>query len=92
MALTEKGNELLGVIQGLLEQKGDDSTATVEEIAEHGDMTVPSVRGRMSKLSKEGYIVSSPVETPDGKKRKQISLTDTGWEVDTNAYTPPVEE
>ncbi len=92
MALTEKGNELLGVIQSLLEQNGDNSTASVEEIAEHGEMSVASVRGRMSKLAKEGYIISEPVETPDGKKRKRITLTDTGWEVDTKNYTPPTEE
>ena len=91
MALTEKGNELLGIIQSLLEEKGDNSSASVEEIAEHGNMTVASVRGRMSKLSKEGFLVSEPFETSDGKKRKRIKLTDLGWEVDTKNYTPPVE-
>jgi DNA-binding PadR family transcriptional regulator len=92
MALTPKGNELLSILQKLLEEKGDNSHATVEEIAEYGDMSVASVRGRMSKLNKEGFIVSKSVETDDGKKRKQITLTDDGWEVDTANYVAPTEE
>jgi len=92
MALTEKGNELLGVIQKLLEEKGDDSTASVEEIAEYGNMSVPSVRGRMSKLVKENFIVSQAYDTEDGKKRKRIQLTDLGWEQDTDNYVAPAAE
>jgi DNA-binding PadR family transcriptional regulator len=92
MALTEKGNELLGVIQKLLEEKGDNSQATVEEIADFGGMSVPSVRGRMSKLVKEGFIVSEPYDTEDGKKRKRIQLTDLGWEQDTDNYVAPAAE
>jgi len=90
--LTPKGNELLGVIQKVLESKGDDSQVTVEEIAEFGDMSIPSVRGRMNKLVKDGYITSKAVEVEEGKKRKHITLTSLGWEVDTDAYTPPSED
>jgi DNA-binding MarR family transcriptional regulator len=92
MALTEKGNELLGILQKLLEQKGDHSDASVEEIAEFGGMSVHSVRGRLSKLQKEGYLTSNPVENEEGKKRKRIALTEQGWEVDVENYTPPTEE
>lgn len=88
MALTEKGNNLIKVLQGMLEARGDDSTVTVEEIAEDSGLSVPSVRGTMGKLQKEGFITSTPVETADGKKRKRISLTDTGWEVDPDAWQP----
>jgi len=80
MALTEKGANLLQAIQGCLEAKGEGSSASVEEIAEFGDLTVPSVRGTMGKLQKEGYIESEAVEVEEGKKRKRITLTDMGWE------------
>lgn len=90
MALTEKGNNLIKILQGMLEERGDDSTVSVEEIAEEGGLSVASVRGTMSKLVKEGYIVSNPVEV-EGKKRKRIHLTDVGWEVDPDAYEAPAE-
>jgi DNA-binding MarR family transcriptional regulator len=86
--LTEKGNNLVKVLQGILEAKGDNSTVSVEEIADESGLSVASVRGTMSKLVKDGYIVSEPVEV-DGKKRKRISLTDLGWEVDPDAYVAP---
>lgn len=91
MAVTEKGNNLIKVLQQLLEEKGDNSTASVEEIAEVSGLTVASVRGTMGKLVKEGYLASDPVEI-EGKKRKRISLTDEGWEHDPDAYTPPSTE
>ena len=90
MALTEKGNNLIKILQGMLEERGDESTVSVEEIAEEGGLSVASVRGTMSKLVKENYIVSNPVEI-EGKKRKRISLTDVGWEVDPDAYEAPAE-
>jgi DNA-binding MarR family transcriptional regulator len=90
MALTEKGNNLIKVLQGMLEARGDNSSVSVEEIAEESGLSVASVRGTMSKLVKEEYIVSEPVEI-EGKKRKRISLTNEGWEVDPEAYQPPAE-
>lgn len=92
MALTAKGNNLLGIVQKMLEGKDEDNaTVTVEEIAEYGDLSVASVRGTMGKLVKEGFMESVAVETEDGKKRKRISLTDLGWETDTAAYEAPVQ-
>jgi len=91
MGLKEKSNKLIKVLQGMLEERGDHSSVSVEEIAEEGGLSVASVRGTMSKLVKEGYIVSEPVEV-EGKKRKRISLTDTGWEVDPDAYEAPAAE
>lgn len=85
MAMTAKGNNLVGILQRLLEEKGDNSTISVEEISEESGLSVASIRGTMGKLVKEGYILSESVEI-DGKKRKRISLTDTGWEHDTEAY------
>ncbi len=90
MAVTPKGNNLLKVMQGLLEGREDNSTLFIEEIAEESELSVPSVRGTMGKLIKEGFIVSEAVEV-DGKKRKAISLTDMGWEHDADAYEPPSE-
>jgi len=88
MALTQKGNELLGILQKMLEEKGADASVSVEEISEFSDKTIASIRGTMGKLAKEGFIVSEAVEVEEGKKRKRISLTDTGWEVDTANYSP----
>ena len=92
MAITEKGNNLIKVLQGMLEERGDGASVTVEEISEDSGLSVPSVRGTMSKLVKEGYIVSEAVETPEGKKRKRISLTDLGWEHSPEDYQPPASE
>ncbi len=86
MAVTTKGNALLGVIQGMLETRGEGSTVTVEDISNDSDLSVASVRGTMSKLVKEGYLLSEAVENADGKKRKQISLTDSGWDHDVANY------
>jgi len=91
MAVTEKGNNLIRVLQQMLDERGDNSTVSVEEIAEEAGLSVASVRGTMGKLVKEGYVASDPVEV-EGKKRKRISLTDLGWEHDAAAYQPPSAE
>lgn len=88
MGVTEKGNNLIKVLQKLLDEKGDNSTVNVEEIAEASGLSVASVRGTMGKLVKDGYVASDPVEI-EGKKRKRISLTDEGWEHDAENYQPP---
>ncbi len=49
VALTEKGLKLLGTVQRMLEAKGDNSTVSVEEIAEEMDTSIASVRGTMGK-------------------------------------------
>lgn len=88
MGVTEKGNNLVKVLQQMLDEKGDNSTVSVEEIADTSGLSVASVRGTMGKLVKDGYVASEPVEI-EGKKRKRISLTDLGWEHDAAAYQPP---
>ena len=90
MGLTAKGNNLIKELQQMFEGREDHATVSVEEIAEETGLSVPSIRGTMSKLVKEGYIESKAVEV-EGKKRKRISLTDLGWEVDPDAYEAPEE-
>ncbi len=89
MAVTSKGNNLIKVLQQMLDERGDNSTVNVDEISEESGLTVPSVRGTLSKLIKDGYVSSEAVEI-EGKKKKRISLTDIGWEHDAEGYEPPV--
>ncbi len=91
MAITEKGNELLKSVQKLLDEKGDNSTISMEELVDASGLSLASVRGRMGKLIKEGYMISDPVEI-DGKKKKRISLSDLGWEHDCDAWEPASAE
>ena len=91
MAITAAGKRVVKVLQDELQKLGDNATMTVAEIAEAGDLKVASVRGSLSKLMKEGYVNSEPVETEEGKKQKRISLTAQGWEANTDA-TEEVEE
>lgn len=70
----------------MLEAKGDNSTVSVEEIAEEMDVSIASVRGTMGKVTKEGFMTSEAVEIEEGKKRKRIALTDLGWETDVDNY------
>lgn len=88
MAVTVKGNNLIKVLQQMLNEREDNATLSVEEIAEESGLARPSVLGTLPKLIKEGYIVSEPFEI-DGKKRKRISLTDLGWEHNVEAFEAP---
>ncbi len=96
--LTAKGNELIGILQDMLEAKGDGTSVTVEEIVKYtqentdAPLSVASVRGRMSRLINDGYITSKAAEVDEeGKKRKFISLTPEGWEVDVAAFSTEEE-
>lgn len=83
MTLTPKGLNLLTIIKEMLEEKGDASSVSMDEIAEHSGLTIPSIRGTMSKLKKDGYIYTEDVPVgEEGKSRKHIAMTDLGWEAD----------
>ena len=84
--LTEKGQKLLVGIKEIMEARDDGQGVSMEDIAEHLDITVHSVRGTVGKVAKEGFITSEAVEVEDGKKRKRYSLTDDGWAFDVDAY------
>jgi len=86
MAITTAGKRTLRILQEELPKLGDNASMAVGEMAEAAGVNPNSIKGTLSKLTKEGYIVSEEhlYEDEEGreKKQKRIKLTADGWEAD----------